>query len=82
MSNPLFNALGGGSNPIQSLMSQVNQIRNNPMQFFMSRKLNVPENISNDPQAIVQHLLNTGQMTQAQYNKLQSQINQIMNTNH
>lgn len=82
MSNPLFNALGGGSNPIQSLMSQVNQIRNNPMQFFMSRKLNMPENISNDPQAIVQHLLNTGQMTQAQYNKLQSQINQIMNTNH
>lgn len=82
MSNPLFNALGGGGNPIQILMSQVNQIRNNPMQFFMSRKLNVPENISNDPQAIVQHLLNTGQMTQAQYNKLQSQINQIMNTNH
>lgn len=82
MSNPLFNVLGGGSNPIQILMSQVNQIRNNPMQFFMSRKLNVPENISNDPQAIVQHLLNTGQMTQAQYNKLQSQISQIMNTNH
>lgn len=82
MSNPLFNALGGGSNPIQSLMNQVNQIRNNPMQFFASKRLNVPENISNDPQAIVQHLLNTGQMTQAQYNKLQSQINQIMNTNH
>lgn len=82
MSNPLFNALGGGSNPIQSLMSQINQIRNNPMQFFASKRLNVPENISNDPQAIVQHLLNTGQMTQAQYNKLQSQINQIMNTNH
>lgn len=82
MSNPLFNALGGGSNPIQSLISQINQIRNNPMQFFASKRLNVPENISNDPQAIVQHLLNTGQMTQAQYNKLQSQINQIMNTNH
>lgn len=82
MSNPLFNALGGGSNPIQSLISQINQIRNNPMQFFASKRLNVPENISNDPKAIVQHLLNTGQMTQAQYNKLQSQINQIMNTNH
>lgn len=82
MSNPLFNALCGGSNPIQSLISQINQIRNNPMQFFASKRLNVPENISNDPKAIVQHLLNTGQMTQAQYNKLQSQINQIMNTNH
>ena len=42
----------------------------NPMRFFMQRKLNVPQNISNDPQAIFQHLLNTGQMKQSTYNEL------------
>lgn len=75
MSNPLFNALGGNTpNPMQ----MISQLMSNPVQFLASRKLNIPQDISNNPQAIVQHLLNTGQMSQDAYNKLQSQINQMV----
>lgn len=76
MSNPLFNVLGGGNatNPMQML----NQLISNPVQFLASRRLNIPNDISNNPQAIVQHLLNTGQMSQDAYNRLQNQINQMI----
>ena len=74
--NPLFNALNG--NPMQNMMSQLNQLRNNPVHFLMQRRYNIPENLSGNPQGIVQHLLDTGQMSQATYNRLQTQANQIM----
>lgn len=72
MSNPLFNALGGGNafNPMQMM----SQLMSNPVQFLASRRLNIPQNISNDPQAIIQHLLNTGQMSQDAYNKINQMI--------
>lgn len=74
MSNPIYNTLGGGN----TLISQINQLRNNPIQFLMNRRLNVPENLSNNPQGIVQHLLNTGQMSQETYNRIQNQVSQLM----
>ena len=74
--NPLYNVLG--NNPIQSYIGQINQLRSNPIQFLLQRRINIPHNLSNDPQAIIQHLLNTGQMSQDTYNKLQSQANQLM----
>ena len=74
--NPLYKSLGG--NPMQNFMGQINQLRSNPIQFLMQRRINVPQNLGNDPQAIVQHLLNTGQMSQETYNRLQAQANQLM----
>lgn len=50
-------------------MNQLQALQNNPVQFLLQRKLNVPQNIANDPNAIIQHLMNTGQVTQAQYNQ-------------
>lgn len=74
MSNPIFNALGGGND----LLSQLNQLRSNPVQFLMSRRFNIPESLSGNPQGIVQHLLDSGQMSQETYAKLQGQVNRIM----
>lgn len=74
MSNPIFNALSGGND----LLSQLNQLRSNPVQFLMSRRFNIPENLSGNPQGIVQHLLDSGQMSQETYAKLQGQVNRIM----
>lgn len=54
---------------MNNLMSQLQALRNNPMQFLMQRRFNVPQNIANDPNAIIQHLMNTGQISQAQYNQ-------------
>ena len=61
-----------------NLVAMLNQIRNNPVQFLMQRRLNVPQNISNDPNAIVQHLLNTGQISQEQYNQAAQMAKQMM----
>jgi len=50
------------------LMGMLSQFKQNPMQFLMQRKMNIPQNISADPQAILNHLLQTGQISQQQVN--------------
>ncbi len=51
----------------------------NPMQMLMQNKLNIPQNMSNNPNAIIQHLMNSGQMNQSQYNQLKQIAGQIQN---
>lgn len=46
------------------------QLKQNPMQFLAQYGLNIPQNINN-PQDIIQHLLNTGQVSQNQVNQIQ-----------
>ena len=53
------------NNNIYSLLQGLMQ---NPMQTLMNANFNVPDNIANNPQAIVQHLLSSGQITQSQVN--------------
>ena len=45
----------------------VNQFRQNPM-GMLSKKFSIPENL-NDPNQIIQHLLNTRQVSQQQVNQ-------------
>ena len=49
------------------LMSMYNQMRSNPM-AVLSQRFNIPANMQ-DPNEIIQHLLNTGQVSQAQVNQ-------------
>lgn len=49
------------------LMNMYNQLRSNPM-AVLSQRFNVPANMQ-DPNEIIQHLLNTGQVSQAQVNQ-------------
>ena len=52
-------------NPLQMLQ----QLKNNPIQFLMQRRLNLPQNINvSDPQAILNHLVRSGQVSQDQIN--------------
>lgn len=64
MANPLFNSMQNNS-----FLSTLKALQSNPIQFLMQRKLNIPQNISNDPNAIIQHLMNTGQVSQDAYNR-------------
>lgn len=64
------------SNPAQ-IMQMVQQFKANPMQLLMQRKLNVPANITNDPSAIINHLLQTGQISQEQVNRAYQQLGQF-----
>jgi len=64
-------------NDINGVMSMLQQFKSNPMQFLLQRRLNVPQNIANDPQAILNHLLQTGQVSQEQVNRAYQQMAQF-----
>lgn len=53
-------------NNLGNIMQMVNVIKQNPM--AMLSKFNVPQNIANDPQAIIQFMMNSGKISQEQYN--------------
>jgi len=61
MSNPLFNMMGG------------NQIQNPMLQQLMQFK----NNFKGDPRAQVQQMLNSGRVSQAQYDQAVKMANQI-----
>lgn len=45
------------------------QIKANPLQM-LRQKFNIPDNISASPEEIIQHLLNSGQISQQQVNNI------------
>lgn len=53
-------------NPLQ-LMQMVQQLRANPSAIL--GQFGIPSNMMNDPQAVVQQLMNQGSISQAQYNQ-------------
>lgn len=58
-----------------NLMSQFNQFMQNPMQYMM--QMNIPKEYQNNPQAAIQHLMDTGRINQAQYNQAQQMARQM-----
>ena len=62
--NPLFNALNGGqqANPMQQLIADARRLRNTVQ----------------NPRAEVERLLQTGQMTQSQFNQFSQIAQQIV----
>ena len=60
---------------LNDLINMYQQLRSNPMQL-LARRFNIPQNVNlNDPNEITQHLLNTGQITQEQYNNANNMRN-------
>ena len=55
-------------NNLQGIIQMLPQIKANPMQFLLQRKLNIPKGMIDDPNAILNHLLQTGQISQNQVN--------------
>ena len=51
-----------------SMLQMVQQFKQNPLGFLLQRRLNVPPNVVNDPNAILNYLLSTGQINQNQIN--------------
>lgn len=75
MANPLYQSMHGQQ---MNFTSALQAIKQTPMQFLMQKKFNVPQDIANDPNAIIQHLMNTGQVSQQQYNRANSIAKQFM----
>ncbi len=60
------------------MMQMYRQLRSNPMQM-LGRMYSIPQGINmNNPNDIIQHLLNTGQVQQAQINQLMGMRNNPM----
>lgn len=63
---------------MNQLMNMYQQLRSNPMQM-LARRYNLPQGMNmNNPNDIIQHLLNTGQINQAQVNQLMGMQNNPM----
>lgn len=56
----------GGNMPRVNPMQMLQQLRQNPVQMLRQAGLNVPDNLS-DPNQIIQHLMNSGQISQQRY---------------
>lgn len=65
MPNSLFN-----SSQSNNIMGEFNRFQQNPMQYLIDRKVNIPQEYMNNPQQAVQYLLNNGQMSQDTLNQL------------
>ena len=59
-----------------NIQEMVNQFKQNPM-MMLSQKYNIPQNLNN-PNQIIQHLLNTGQVSQSQVNQAMQMRNHPM----
>lgn len=62
MANNLYNSIGMNNNPMTNIISQINQFKNN---------------FKGNPRAEVERLLNSGQMSQEQFNQLAQMAQQI-----
>ena len=60
---------------LMQLAQMYSQFRQNPM-GFLGRRYNIPQNL-NDPQEIIQHLLNSGQVSQEQVNRAMQMRNNL-----
>lgn len=52
-----------------NFQQDLQHLKANPMQMLIQSRLNVPQNMMNDPNAIIEHLLKTGQVNQSQVNR-------------
>lgn len=91
MANPLFEAISGrnpggmpfGANcqaaPTQpNMMDAMSQLRNNPAQMIRNAGYNVPDEIINNPQAAVMHLLQTGQIRGGAMQRIQPLLSRLI----
>ena len=62
---------------IGNLLNMYSQLMQNPTQ--MLQKMNIPSEYANNPQGAIQYLMNTGKISQEQYNNANNQLKQLQN---
>lgn len=62
---------------MNNFMMMYQQFRQNPASFMMQRGMNVPQNLLNNPNAIIDQLMSNGQLNQQTYNKAQQIARQM-----
>ena len=65
-----------------NLYQMMQRLKLNPMNM-RSRRCNIPPNVNmQDPDAIIEHLMNTGQVNQSMYNNANQQLKQLKKQNN
>ena len=65
-------------NPFQML----SQLKHNPM-ALLSRRFKIPQNVNmQDPNAVIEYLMNSGQVSQDMYNRANQQLAQMKKNNN
>ncbi|MBP5332390.1 MAG: hypothetical protein J6Y89_11125 [Lachnospiraceae bacterium] len=64
---------------MNNMMAMLQQIKADPISI-LSQRFNLPANMSKNPQDIIQHLLNSGQVSQAQVNNAMQMRKQFFGT--
>jgi len=59
------------------MQQKLKQLQSNPGEFIRSAGMNVPEEIMNDPKAMVQHLIMTGQVSSPMLQRIMPMIRQL-----
>lgn len=73
---------GNGGGPFGNmfgLVQRFQQFMQNPMAAFISSGMSVPQNIQNNPDAILNYMKSSGQMTEDQFNQAQQFAQQFQN---
>lgn len=64
---------------IKNMFGQFQQFMSNPAQFMMQNKLSIPQEYLSDPNGAIQYLMNSGKLTQQQYDWARNTAQQIQN---
>ena len=59
------------------LITQFRQFMQNPTQYM--NQMNIPSQLQNNPQGIIQYLMDTGKINQSQFNQIQATARQFQN---
>ena len=60
-----------------NMQEALNKIQSNPQEFFKQAGVNVPQEIVNNPQAVVMHLINTNQVGGPMLQRIMPMIRQM-----
>ena len=60
-----------------NVAQQIEQLKRNPVQMLQKAGYSVPQNIASNPQAMVQHLLQTGQISSPALQKVQQYMGML-----
>ena len=60
-----------------NLLNDFQSFMSNPIQFMAQRKLNIPQQYLSYPNGTIQYLMNSGRITQDQYNRAVNMSNQL-----
>lgn len=78
----MFDRLGKKQDQVQAQQPNPRNIltnfKKNPKSFFQERNLDVPDNLLDNPGAIIQHLIQSGQLPQSRLGMAQQQLMQML----